>query len=356
MFDIENYEIYKIVNLLGLIVGLFFGIIGQKNQFCFSGSIKDYVLTKSTRRAGSVLMAIIVAIVSTNVITYLFDLDLTNTNFFRENINYFSIVIGGLLFGIGMMLADGCSGRHLIKFAQGDNKSLVVIIFIGIFAYASTKGILHNIVFSISTNDTFVLWSSFISNVQMNIYLVLFLLFALLAFVIKKFKRIFLLKDGIGIGLLIGISWYITGVIGSESIDRLIDITGITVVYPSAKTLELFSYYEVNNLTFSICIILGIIIGSFLMSQKNKKYSFGCTNNIKTNELKYSMIGGSLMGIGGVMAIGCTIGQGLTGLSTLAFASLLAILSIFIAGYITAVLLDKQKKLPMCFSFEWNDK
>ena len=61
------------------------------------------------------------------------------------------------------------------------------------------------------------------------------------------------------------------------------------------------------------------------------------------------------MGVGGVLAIGCTVGQGLTGFSTLAFASLLAILSIFLSGYITAVILGKKDKLPMCFIFEWND-
>ena len=68
------------------------------------------------------------------------------------------------------------------------------------------------------------------------------------------------------------------------------------------------------------------------------------------------MIGGALMGMGGILAIGCTVGQGLSGLSTLAFASLLAIISIFISGYFTAKILAKYNKLPMCFIFEWNDE
>ena len=143
MFNLANYEIYEIINILGFLLGISFGMVAQKNQFCFSGSIKDYILTNSTKRASSVIMAMIVAISSTYLISLYFEIDLTQTNYFRENINYFSIILGGTLFGIGMMIADGCSSRHLIKFSQGDANSLVTVIFIGIFAYATTKGVFH---------------------------------------------------------------------------------------------------------------------------------------------------------------------------------------------------------------------
>ena len=89
MFDLE---IYETINILGLFIGIAFGAIAQKNQFCFSGSIKDYILTKSTKRAASVVMAMIVAIVSTTIIANHFELDLTQTNYFKSNINYFSII------------------------------------------------------------------------------------------------------------------------------------------------------------------------------------------------------------------------------------------------------------------------
>jgi len=128
----SDFEIYEVINILGLVIGLTFGMIAQKKQFCFSGSIKDYILTKSTMRGSSVIMAIIVAIISTTLVSTYYEIDLTESNYYRENINYFSIIIGGLLFGTGMMLADGCSNRHLIKFAQGDSNSLIALVFIGI--------------------------------------------------------------------------------------------------------------------------------------------------------------------------------------------------------------------------------
>ena len=73
------------------------------------------------------------------------------------------------------------------------------------------------------------------------------------------------------------------------------------------------------------------------------------------NKLKYNMIGGSMMGTGGIMAIGCTVGQGLSGISTLVFSSFLAIISIGVSGFITGKILHKKDKLPMCFLFEWED-
>jgi uncharacterized protein len=352
MFDLE---IYQIINILGLIIGITFGVIAQKNQFCFSGSIKDYILTKSTKRAASVIMAMIIAIVSTTLMANHFNLDLTQTTYFKNNINYFAIIVGGLLFGAGMMLADGCSSRSLVKFAQGDTNALVTLIFIAIFAYATTKGLLFGILNPFINSPLLIEWSTYITNTQMNIYLVVGILIVLLLFLVKRIKRIFTLVDGVLIGLLISIAWAVTGVMGEESFERTIALTGITFVYPIGKTLELFTYYEVNEVSFAITTVCGVLIGTFLMSFINKKYSFGCTANQNMNKVKYNMIGGSLMGIGGVLAIGCTVGQGLTGLSTLAFASFLAILSIFISAYITAIILNKYEKLPMCFIFEWND-
>ena len=351
-----NLEIYETVNILGLIIGLTFGMVAQKNQFCFSGSIKDYIQTKSTKRASSVIMAMIVAIISTTIMSNYFEIDLTSTNYYKSNINYFAIVLGGIMFGIGMMLADGCSNRSLIKFGQGDPNSLITLLFIGIFAYATTKGILFGFFNPIINNPTLVQWSSHLSNITMNIYFVLAILFVILFILIKKIKRIITLIDGVIVGLLVTASWYVTGVMGQESMERVIDLTGITFVYPTGKTLELFSYYQVTELSFPISLLVGALLGAFLMSFINKKYSFGCTSNQKINRVKFNMIGGGLMGVGGILSIGCTVGQGLTGLSTLALASAIAIVSIFISASITAVILNKYDKLPMCFIFEWKDK
>ena len=353
MFELE---IYEIVNILGLVIGVAFGVIAQKNQFCFSGSIKDYFLTKSTKRGASVIMAMIVAIISTTLVTNYYEINLTQSNYYKSNINYFAVIVGGLLFGAGMMIADGCSSRSLVKYAQGDTNALITLVFIGIFAYATTKGFLYSFFDPFINNPFLIKISSFIENFKINIYLMLSILIIILIYLTKKIKRIFSLIDGMLIGLLVSVSWFVTGFLGQDSMEREIALSGISFVYPTAKTLELFTYYEVNELSFGVSMVIGVLIGTFIMSFINKKYSFGCTANQNINKVKYNMIGGALMGIGGIMAIGCTVGQGLTGLSTLAFSSLIAIISIFISAFITGKILAKHNKLPMCFIFEWNDE
>ena len=353
MFDLETYEI---INILGLFIGIAFGVIAQKNQFCFSGSIKDYILTKSTKRGASVIMAMIIAIISTTLMANYFQIDLTQSAYFKNNINYFAVITGGLLFGAGMMIADGCSSRSLVKYAQGDSNALVTLIFIAIFAYATTKGILYGVLDPFINNSFLIEVSSKIQNFQMNIFVVLAILFTILFYITKKIKRIFSLFDGVLVGLLVSTAWFVTGYIGQDSMEREIALSGISFVYPSAKALELFTYYEVNELSFGVSMVCGVLAGTFAMSFINKKYSFGCTSGQNINKVKYNMIGGSLMGTGGIMAIGCTVGQGLTGLSTLAFSSALAIISIFISAVVTGKILAKYNKLPMCFIFEWDDK
>ena len=181
-------------------------------------------------------------------------------------------------------------------------------------------------------------------------------LFIFLWLLTKRFSRILSLKDGVVMGLLVAVGWYITGVIGVESIEREISISSVTFVYPTAQTLEFFSFFQVTELSFGVSIILGVISGAFIMSKFNRKYSFGCTSNLQHSKVKYNMIGGALMGVGGVLAIGCTVGQGLTGMSTLAIASVVAICSIMGSAFITEKYLGKKDKLPMCFIFEWDDK
>ena len=138
--------------------------------------------------------------------------------------------------------------------------------------------------------------------------------------------------------------------------EREIALEGLSFVSPIAKTLEIFTTYQVTDLSFAVCLVIGVLVGAFIMSKCNRKYSFGCTSNLKTSKIKNKMIGGALMGTGGVLAIGCTVGQGLSVLSTLAFASFVAIGTILLSAYITAIFLNKRELLPMCFIFEWDDK
>ena len=348
----DELELYQIVNIFAVFIGLVYGLVAQKTQFCFSGSIKDYILSKSTRRSASVITAMITAILSSQLLSTVYAINFDQTIYLQADINYITIILGGALFGIGMMLADGCSSRHLVKFSQGDLHSLVTILFISVFAYMTSKGIFSSSFALLQDNELLLSLSALIPNKSISMFLVLTLLLIFLQRVVPKLKNIFSCFDGLIIGLLIGLSWFVTGVIGLDEFEPL-TLEALSFVFPSGKALEYLMFFSGSTLSFSISVIFGILAGGFIMSFFNKKYRFGCTAPQNDNKLKNSMIGGSLMGVGGILSMGCTIGQGLSGVSTLAFSSFLAIASIAVSAYFTAAYMAKKDTLPSCFTFDW---
>lgn len=353
MSYIETLESYEIVNIFAFLIGLIYGIAAQKTQFCFSGAIKDFILTKSTRRAASVVTAVIIAILSSQILSHFYAIDYTQSVYLKADINYIAIIVGGALFGVGMMLADGCSSRHLVKFSQGDLHSLVTILFIAIFGYISAKGLLSIGLEPIIKNEFLLSLSVFLPNKALPAFVILPLLLIALWKLVPRFKNLLICIDGVVVGLLIGGAWYVTGVLGYDDFEPIV-LEGLSFVFPSGKTLEYLMFFSGSTLSFSVSVVFGILIGGFVMSLFNRKYRFGCVASQNSNKLKNGIIGGMLMGIGGILAMGCTIGQGLSGVSTLAFASFLAIASIMISAYFTAKYLHKRDALPSCFNFDWN--
>jgi len=347
--DLEPYEV---INIFALFIGLVYGAISQKTQFCFSGSIKDFILTNSTRRAASVIVAIITAIVSSQVISKFYSIDLNQTIYLQADLNYITIILGGALFGSGMMIADGCSSRHLVKFSQGDMHSLVTIIFIAIFAYITSKGLFSYPISLIENNEFLISLSSVLPNIKMYIFVIIPLLLLALWKIVPDLKNLLYCADGLSIGLLVGFAWFVTGILGYDEFEPL-PLEGLSFVFPSGKTLEYLMFFSGSTLSFSVILIFGILAGGFIMSLFNKKYRFGCAAPQKSDKLRSAIIGGSLMGTGGILSLGCTIGQGLTGLSTLALASFIAVISIAVSAYLTAKYMARKDALPSCFAFDW---
>lgn len=352
MFDFLSLEISEIVNVYALIIGLVYGLVAQKTQFCISGSIKDFVLDKSTRRLASVLVAMVSAIILSQLVSYLYEIDFSRSIYLQDTVNYFTIILGGVLFGIGMMKADGCSSRHLVKFAQGDLYSLVTLITIAIFAFITAKGLFSYVFGELQSSEVLLSVSSYLPNQSVSISIMILFLLIMIYKAVPRVKDLLALSDGVIIGFLVAFSWYVTGVIGLNEFNP-ISLEGLSFVYPSGKTLEYLMFFSGTTLSFGISVILGIIVGSFIMSFFNKKYRFGCATPQNESKLKNSIVGGALMGVGGILALGCTIGQGLTGISTLAVSSIIAISSIMISAYLTALSMSKNASLPSCFTFGW---
>lgn len=343
-------------SLISLSIGIAYGVIAQREQFCFSGGIKDLILFKHTRRTASLIIAITTAIIFTQIFSQMYNVDLTQSRYYL-NINYLFIIVGGAMFGFGMMISDGCSSRHLIKFAQGDMDSLHILISLGVFSFL-TYTILVNFSTDIYTNEI-IAFTQIQKTLQIPIYIMGAILLFLLYKSLKKCRNIFQTWDGFLIGLLITIGWYVTTIVADDFF-LMQSKQSLSFVYPLGKVVEyVLSGFSVNILLFSVLAMVGVVVGAFISSKFNKKYSskLMCDNSQQNPpKLFEKIVGGAFMGIGGILAIGCTVGQGLSGLSTLSFASLLAIGSIYISAYITALYMKKKNALIACFVFDFEEK
>ncbi|VAY88368.1 Lipocalin-related protein and Bos/Can/Equ allergen [hydrothermal vent metagenome] len=348
--DINENAIYTVIAIL---LGFTYGVLAQLKQFCFSGGIKDIILFKHTRRTSSLIVAITTAILSTQLISYIYEIDLTQTRYYI-NINYIFIILGGAMFGYGMMISDGCSSRHLVKVAQGDKHSFYILLSLGIFSYITYSIFLNysDVIFSYNIIQLTTVVNSF----KIPLLLIVVVLFYLLYLSLEKCTNFFQILDGFAIGLLVAIVWFVTAIISD---DLFIETTNqsLSFVYPLGKLIEyLHSGFNNSYLIFSVLTVIGVLLGAFTSSLFNKQYSKKYMCDISQQNppsLFKKIIGGAFMGVGGILAIGCTVGQGLSGVSTLSFASFLAISSIYISGFITAKYMHKNNALVACFVFDF---
>lgn len=343
-------------SLIALVIGLIYGFVAQRKQFCFSGSIKDIILFKHTRRTASLIVAITTALFATQAIGYFYEVDFTTTRYYM-NINYIFIILGGALFGYGMMMSDGCSSRHLIKMGQGEISSFLILTALGIFSYITYSSIsnYYNVIYSNELIKSTMAGKIF----EIPLYLMAPVLFYLLYKSLSHCRNFFQVLDGAVIGLLIAFTWYITTVY-VEDFFLTISAQSLSFVYPLGKIGEyIFSLFHISYLHFGVVTVFGVIVGSFISSKFNKKYSKKqmCDNSQQNPpSLFKKLIGGACMGVGGILAVGCTVGQGLSGFSTLSTASFLAISSIYISAYFTAKHLHKNNALVACFVFDFEPR
>jgi uncharacterized membrane protein YedE/YeeE len=250
-----------------------------------------------------------------------------------------------------MTLASGCVNRTLVRVGSGNLKSLVVLIIIGLTAYMSMRGLLALVrinVFDVTNInlaehqvsdqgiDTLISSSLGFANTAL-IHNIVTLLVAggLIVYALKgrELRRSFdNILAGVVIGLIIPAGWYITGVIGFDDFEPL-RLESYTFTGPVAEGLMYLMTFTGSTINFGVAAIFGMIMGSFLYAVLSRKLRVESFSN--REDMVRHLVGGVLMGFGGVLALGCTIGQGITGMTTLALGSLLALVSIIFGSALT---------------------
>lgn len=339
----EWEPVYRVA-LLGLLVGILFGAVTNKTNFCTMGAISDWVNTGSKDRLRAWLLAIGIAIVVTQTMDARGVIDIREAAQLTANFGWLGHILGGVLFGIGMTLSSGCGQRILVRVGGGNLKSLVVLMFVGLTAYMTMRGILSLVRVNAIEVTNINLAESGLSNQGMgtllgaafgveNLALLNRIIAAVLggglivyAFAAKTFRGSFNnILAGIITGLIIPAGWYITGVVGFDDFDP-VRLQSYTIIAPTAESFMYLMTYTGSTISFGVAAIFGIIGGSFLYVILTGRFRLE-TFTDRSDMIRH-MQGGILMGFGGVVALGCTVGQGLTGMSTLALGSLLTLISI----------------------------
>ena len=333
--------------LAGFAIGLSFGVVGLLSGFCLLSSLRDWWTADDSRKIRSYAIALAVAILGTQFVAGAGIVDIGKSLYLQPSFSAPLLFAGGLLFGLGMVLSNGCASRALVLLGKGNVRSLVVLVIIGVTAQMTLKGLLAPARLAIlqwtqitpNTVSAPALLSAFGVNegaARIAVALIASGVLLIFAFSSQPFRRSYgQIAAGVAVGLLVTAGWLATGWLGADDFNP-IPVTSLTFIAPIADSLQYTMLSTALTLNFGIAIVSGVLVGSLLTSLLTGRFRLeGYTS---ASHMVRSISGAALMGSGGAMAYGCSIGQGLTGLSTLALPSLIAV-----AGIVTGAALGVRR-------------
>jgi len=326
-FGFEDTTAREISVLLGLGLGVLFGILAERTKFCFRRSL----VGEDRREAlGVWLMALAVAVLGTQAAVAMGWIDFSEHRFMTPALPVAAIVIGGLLFGAGMVLTRGCISRLTVLTGTGNLRALLVIVVFAVVAHATLKGVLSPLRTTLGSLTTDLgdnislaalpggawLWSGLIA-------------LAALAVALRSGNRPGMLVLAALLGLLVPLGWVGTGYVLYDEFDP-IAMESLSFTSPSADTLFYTIASSAVPASFGPGLVGGVLLGalvSALIFGSFKWQSFEAPRQTG----RY-LAGGTMMGFGGVLAGGCTVGAGLAGIPTLSVAAILALAAIAVGG------------------------
>jgi hypothetical protein len=337
-----------------------FGAIAQRTNFCTMGAVADIVNFGDWTRMRQWLLAIGVAIIGTSLLAASGQVDASKALYTAPRFTVLSYVLGGFLFGFGMVLAGGCGSKTLVRAGGGSLKSLVVFIMLGLTAYITLRGALGvlrvNALDPVGTTlagsqdlPALLARGTGVSKATLQVTLGLLVggAFAVFALARRDFRTFDNVLAGAGIGAVIAGVWYVSGHIGHLEEHPLTleeaflatnsgRMESLSFVAPISYTLDWLMLFSDKSRVISLGIagVLGMVAGSAVYALATSAFRWEGFRD--TEDTANHLAGGALMGFGGVTALGCTVGQGLSGVSTLAVGSFIALASI-IAGAVAGV-------------------
>ncbi|MCP4494188.1 MAG: YeeE/YedE family protein [Gammaproteobacteria bacterium] len=367
-----EFELYTQYLVWFFCIALVFGALANKANFCTMGAVADWANFGDLNRMRSWVLAIALTVIGVGVLEYtgIIDMSLTtsvdtSTPPYRfSNFVWLRHLLGGTMFGIGMSLASGCGNKTLVRLGEGNLKSLVVLLMITLSAAL--------MFFTSFDYDVFLQWMNPLSIdfgemgangqdiasiiaattevedsdlLHLMVPLTVGIVQLIWVFMSVEFRQEkLLIITGIIIGGLALLGWYLTaGLEGQVLIEEIAFMdqppygTGaqsVTFIGPTAHLAQyVYRGFEFTYLSMGVALLAGVITGSFLYTLIFRRIRFEWF--VAWDDFFRHIIGGILMGVGGVLSLGCTIGQGITGFSTMAIGSFVSIGAIVVSSMMT---------------------
>ncbi len=337
-----------------------FGAIAQRTHFCTMGAVADVVNMGEWTRARMWALAIAVATLGFNTMVGLGWLAAKNSIYAGPRLLWLSAIVGGAMFGFGMVLGSGCGSKSLVRLGAGNLKSLVVLLVLGVSAFATLRGVtgvlrvntVERVFIELPTGQDLPSLLAPLSGIPTPALAWLLgggLALLLVGWVLRdaqgRSREVWL--GGVGIGAVIAAMWWVSGRLGhlTEDPNTLEEVflatnsrrmESLSMVAPVGYALDWLMFFSDKSklLTLGIVSVAGVVAGSAATAWLRGEFRWEGFAGVE--DTANHLVGGVLMGVGGVVALGCTVGQGLSGVSTLSLGSFLALASI-VGGAVLAL-------------------
>ena len=365
----DELLVVHVVSLWGFGIAVAFGMIANKTQFCTMGALSDWVNFGSLTRFRAWLLAMAVAIALSQAMQLMGWIDLSTAIYRTPNFGWLGNSVGGLLFGIGMTLGSGCGQRTLVRVGGGNLKSLVVLLVLGITAYMTLRGLLAVLRIEVFQRTNLDLASYGLTDQGLTTlfahmfgtepWAVTVTVSALVVLTLLWF----VFKDGAfrasggnmlvgaALGLLVASAWYVTGVIGFDDFEP-VPFESVTFIAPVGNAVNYLMTWTGSTIGFGVAVVFGILCGALFYALASGEFRIE-TFSDRADMINHLMAG-VLMGFGGVLALGCTVGQGVAGISTLSMGAVLATGAIMLGSVLTTKMqyhmLDESFAKALCRS------
>lgn len=315
------------VALAAFAIGIGFGALARWSGFCMRGAVEDALTTADAPRLRGFLAAMVAALVMVQALVWTGHLDLSKAVVLPTTLFWGGALLGGAMFGVGMTLTGGCGTRLLVLSAGGNLRSVVSFLIFALVAYATIRGVLAPARAQLSNVTTIVLAKQTLPLAVGAIFVAV-----ALAFIAWRRAPARDVIAGVLIGLLVPAGYLATGVLGADDFEP-VAVESVNVTRGGGDALVYLLTFTGAKLNFGIAFVAGIFVGALVVVGLRR--DFRLVGFEKPADMLRYAGGAALMGAGGVLALGCTVGNGLTGVASLAPTSFVAVPAMVLAAAAT---------------------